>query len=156
MKKFKKAYTGRAIRQPTETNKEFEMRHEYHTPFKGPQKAKKGGMTKSQKKVGTVMKEFKEGKLHSGKKGPVVKNPKQAIAIALSEAGMSKKPKKLVYGGVTSPVADGTQAYSSFAQQAPVMEAPVMDAGMSDPMSGYKKGGSINVGKGKDYIKDLL
>ena len=52
---------------------------------------KKGGMTKSQKKVGKVMKEFKASKLHSGKKGPVVKNPKQAIAIALSEAGMSKK-----------------------------------------------------------------
>jgi hypothetical protein len=76
-----------------------------------------------------------------------------------SHGGMSKKKiktKKLVYGGVTSPVADGTQAYSSFAQQAPVMEAPAMDAGMSDPMSGYKDGGSINVGKGKDYIKDLL
>lgn len=51
----------------------------------------KGGMTKGQKKVGKVMREFKAGKLHSGKKGPVVKNPKQAIAIALSEAGMSKK-----------------------------------------------------------------
>ena len=37
---------------------------------------------------------FKKGKLHSGsKKGPVVKSRKQAIAIALSEAGMSKKKK---------------------------------------------------------------
>ena len=44
------------------------------------------------KKVAKVMKEFKGGKLHSGsKKGPVVKSKKQAIAIALSEAGMSKK-----------------------------------------------------------------
>jgi len=45
-------------------------------------------MTKAQKKVGKVMGEFKEGTLHSGKGGKVVKNPKQAIAIALSEAKM--------------------------------------------------------------------
>ena len=58
-------------------------------------------MTKAQKKVGKVMHEFKTGTLHSGKKGPVVKSPKQAIAIALSEAGMSK-PKKMALGGVVS------------------------------------------------------
>ena len=43
------------------------------------------------KKVGAVMREFKKGKLHSGKDGPVVENPKQAIAIALSEARKVKK-----------------------------------------------------------------
>lgn len=59
-------------------------------------------MTKAQGKVSRVMKEFKAGKLHSGsKKGPVVKSPKQAVAIALSEAGMSK-PKKMAMGGVVS------------------------------------------------------
>ncbi len=47
-----------------------------------------------QKKVAKVMKEYKEGTLHSGKKGPVVKSKKQAVAIALSEAGMAKKKKK--------------------------------------------------------------
>ena len=39
-----------------------------------------------QKKVGAVMHEFGKGELHSGKGGKVVKNPKQAIAIAISEA----------------------------------------------------------------------
>jgi|KBSMisStandDraft_5_1062788.scaffolds.fasta_scaffold201254_4 hypothetical protein len=44
------------------------------------------------KKVKVVMKEFKSGKLHSGsKKGPKVENPKQAIAIALSEARRKRK-----------------------------------------------------------------
>jgi len=46
------------------------------------------------KSVHGVMTEFKAGQLHSGSsKGPVVKNRKQAIAIALSE--QKGKPKKL-------------------------------------------------------------
>ena len=46
-------------------------------------------------KVHTVMSEFKRGQLHSGsKKGPKVTSRKQAVAIAMSEAGISKpKPK---------------------------------------------------------------
>lgn len=43
-------------------------------------------------KVATVMREFKSGELKSSS-GKKVTNPKQAIAIGLSEAGMSK-PKK--------------------------------------------------------------
>lgn len=40
------------------------------------------------------MDKFKAGELHSGSPtGPVVTNPKQAIAIALNEAGMSKEQK---------------------------------------------------------------
>jgi hypothetical protein len=49
---------------------------------------------KGQKKVRKVMREFKAGTLHSGKGGPVVKSRKQAVAIALSEAGVAKKGKK--------------------------------------------------------------
>ncbi|HEY7824509.1 MAG TPA: DUF6496 domain-containing protein [Acidimicrobiia bacterium] len=42
-------------------------------------------------KVGKVMGEFKRGKLRSGSKtGPVVTSPTQALAIAMSEAGMSR------------------------------------------------------------------
>lgn len=47
-----------------------------------------------QKKVGKVMGEWKEGTLHSGKGGPVVKSQKQAIAIALSEGRKAAKGKK--------------------------------------------------------------
>jgi hypothetical protein len=43
-----------------------------------------------QAKVRKVMREFKEGTLKSSS-GQKVKNPKQAIAIGLSEAGLSKK-----------------------------------------------------------------
>ena len=51
-------------------------------------------MTKAEKKIGKVMGEYKEGKLHSGMSKKVVKNPRQAIAIALSEAGKSARYKK--------------------------------------------------------------
>jgi len=50
--------------------------------------------TKMQAKIGKVMKEYKEGTLHSGKNGKVVKNPKQAIAIAISEGKKAAKGKK--------------------------------------------------------------
>lgn len=58
---------------------------------------KSGGLMsdKGAKKVERVMSEYKSGELHSGSKtGPVVKNPKQAVAIALSEGRNVGKKKK--------------------------------------------------------------
>lgn len=46
---------------------------------------------KMQRKVAKVMREYKAGGLHSGKGGPVVKNEKQAVAIAMSEARKAVK-----------------------------------------------------------------
>lgn len=55
---------------------------------------KKKKLSPSQKKIAKVMHEFKEGELHSGKTETIVTNPKQAIAIALSEAeGLDKTNK---------------------------------------------------------------
>jgi hypothetical protein len=65
-----------------------------------PQPFRRGG------KVGKVMREYKAGKLHSGsKKGPLVKNQKQAVAIALSEARRAgeKMPARKAAGGQMTP-----------------------------------------------------
>lgn len=65
----------------------------------------KGGKVKGAAKIAKVMGEFKSGKLHSGsKEGPEVTNPKQAVAIALSEARKAgaKVPVKKAEGGAIS------------------------------------------------------
>ena len=48
-------------------------------------------MTKADKKVKKVMREFKRGELPIGKSKKKVKSRKQAIAIALSRAGINKR-----------------------------------------------------------------
>lgn len=85
-------------------------------------------VAKGPKGVAQEMRKFKEGKLHSGsKKGPVVTDRKQAIAIALNEAGMSKKTpeKKMAKGGaVKSSCGHGGKGYA--------------DGGMAKAMPGHK------------------
>jgi len=77
-----------------EESKKYEKKeHKKKDPKKHGSKEKTEGRSKIKK----VMHEFKEGELHSGsKKGPLVTNPKQAIAISISEARKSgaKIPKK--------------------------------------------------------------
>ncbi len=48
--------------------------------------------SKGKKKVSKVMREFKEGDLHSGsKEGKIVTSKPQALAIGISEAKKGKK-----------------------------------------------------------------
>lgn len=84
-----KAGSGEKMRKPG--SKGAPTAEAFKASAKTAKMAKGGDVAKQQAKVAKVMGEFKEGTLHSGKGGKVVKSPKQAIAIALSEA---KKPKK--------------------------------------------------------------
>ncbi len=66
------------IKEDRELLKSMGKKHKKKDPKK---------MSKGKAKIKRVMHEYKEDKLHSGsKKGPLVKNPKQALAIALSES----------------------------------------------------------------------
>lgn len=62
---------------------------------KGESKSHEKKEKKTEKKVKKVLKEFGKKELHSGsKKGPLVKDKKQALAIGYSEAKKDKKKKK--------------------------------------------------------------
>jgi len=77
-----------------EEHKKSEKKHHKKTDSK---KSGSKAKTKGGAKIKKVMDEFKMGELHSGsKKGPLVTNPKQGIAIAISEARKkgAKIPKK--------------------------------------------------------------
>lgn len=51
-------------------------------------------------KVAKVMREYKKGELNIGKSKKKVKSRKQAVAIALSEAGLSKAMDKGIKSAV--------------------------------------------------------
>jgi|LakMenE18May11ns_1017448.scaffolds.fasta_scaffold9829882_2 hypothetical protein len=128
MKKVKKAYTGRAVRQPTETDTEFEIRHEYHTPFKGPQKASLGAL------IGI-------GADNLLKKSETARSLTKNLGIGGNLLG-SYYDKK----------AD-TRDKTTGSEQTKQITAKRM-GGMAIP--DYADGGEVVFGKGKDYIKDLL
>ena len=69
-------------------------------------------MDPKQKKIGKVLREFKKGELNIGGSSKKVKNPKQAIAIALSEAGMSRK-KMAMGGSVTNNLSSERSTYGN-------------------------------------------
>ena len=69
--------------------KHFDASTYYKHPNKLGAGAERRKSLKGQKKAHVVMGEFKRGKLHSGS-GEIVKNRKQAVAIAMSEAGLSQ------------------------------------------------------------------
>jgi hypothetical protein len=84
-----KAGSGEKMRKPG--SKGAPTAEAFKESAKTAKMAKGGAVDKQQAKVAKVMGEFKEGSLHSGKGGKVVKSPKQAIAIALSEAKVKAK-----------------------------------------------------------------
>lgn len=72
--------------------KGLRVKHEDIGPYKPIKRhrkpeAKREYSKKANEKIHKVVREFEEGKLRSGsKKGPKVKNLKQAVAIGISEA----------------------------------------------------------------------
>jgi len=86
--------------------------------------------SKKQKKIGKVMREFKSGTLKSGGSGKKVTNPKQAIAIALSEANAMNQ------GGMMQ----------NKVMQRPMFQTPMQRESMGimagvAPIRGYQDGG---------------
>lgn len=111
----------------------------------------KGGAVKGAAKVAKVTGEFKKGELHSGsKKGPEVTNPKQATAIALSEARnagakIPPKPVKKSLGGVLKALSPAYQLATSDVGQK-IMGSGALGVGgilLKDLMKKKQSGGTL-------------
>lgn len=104
----------------------------------------KGGSVKGAAKISKVMGEFKHGELHSGsKKGPKVTNPKQATAIALSEARKAgaKIPQpvqKKGLGGILKAVAPIGEALLESGMVGGIIGGPLIAALLKKKQSGVK------------------
>ena len=110
----------------------LDQKHDRQQSMKG---LKKGG------KVEKVMHEFKEGKLHSGSKhGPEVKSRKQAIAIALSEAGKSRA-KRADGGKLSSNYSIGEAKEMNYAMKEALREKARRDAAKQADRPQRKDGG---------------
>ena len=102
-------------------------------------------MSKRQKKIDKVMGEFKRGSLKSGGSGKKVTNPKQAIAIALSEANAMNEG-----GMMKNPV-----------MQRPMFQTPMQREGMGimagvAPVRGFAFGGEAEEEPGfMDFVSSI-
>jgi hypothetical protein len=111
----------------------------------------------AQNKIHKVMHEWKHGQLHSGSKdGPKVKNPKQAVAIAMSEARSDNlqvdgKPTKDDHSAEESKASKTKKQSASTgkksAKTSPKAAAPKKKASSSSRKSGVKKSSRKSVGK---------
>lgn len=107
----------------------------------------KGGSVKGAAKIAKVMGEFKSGTLHSGsKKGPEVTNPKQAVAIALSEARKAKAPVKKAMGGAISARPTNRSGRPISDEELSTPERILRQSGRADP---YERTPPPLSGKGK-------
>lgn len=127
--------------------------------MKAPEAMKKGGMSKMDMKMGKVMREYGDRELRSGsKEGPVVTNPKQALAIAYSEGRKAKKmneggqyaagtvEKMRKEGDVLNELAKKYGSANTTREKASDARSKT-GAAMTEyekkTMTGYKKGGSV-------------
>ena len=94
------------------------------------------------KKVALVLKEFKDGKLKSGGSGKKVTNPKQAVAIAYSEAEKFDKAEDKISDDQQKQFNKETEEYQDYTKNTVAFDVP------------YKKVSSSNVKKVIEELKN--